>query len=53
VTFHYVRSDGDHLAFEGKVGAATLSVQTERLRADQTMLGSRGFHWISEEPFSR
>jgi uncharacterized membrane protein YphA (DoxX/SURF4 family) len=53
VTFHYIRSDGDHLMFEGKVGTATLSVQTERVKAGQTMLRSRGFHWISEEPFSR
>ncbi|HEX3757316.1 MAG TPA: hypothetical protein VHW23_01360 [Kofleriaceae bacterium] len=53
LTLRYVRTDPDHLTLDGKVGAATLSVQVERLVVDQMLLVRRGFHWINEAPFNR
>ena len=50
---HYVRSAPDHLTLEGKVGAIAMSVQLEKLDVGKSLLMSRGFHWISEEPYNR
>jgi uncharacterized membrane protein YphA (DoxX/SURF4 family) len=49
----YTRIDADHLTMTGKVGAVTLTMQLQRVSAQDMLLVSRGFHWISEEPFSR
>lgn len=53
VVLHYVRGDAAHLTLEGKVGDDSLVMQVERFDPDKTLLMSRGFRWISEEPFNR
>lgn len=35
------------------MGASPLAVQLERFEPRNTLLMSRGFHWISEESFNR
>jgi uncharacterized membrane protein YphA (DoxX/SURF4 family) len=52
-TITYTRLDADHLLLAGKVGSDTLSMQLQRVVARDALLMSRGFHWISEEPFNR
>ena len=53
LVLHYVRHDATHLTLEGKVGGDTLVMQIERFDPDKTLLLSRGFHWINEDPFNR
>jgi hypothetical protein len=53
VVLHYVRRDATHLTLDGKVGGDTLVMQIEHFDPDKTLLMSRGFHWINEDPFNR
>lgn len=53
VVLHYVRHDATHLTLDGKVGGDTLTMQIEHFDPDKTLLMSRGFHWINENPFNR
>lgn len=49
---HYVRLDADHLELTGTVGTQQLRVQGERFKPETMLLLNRGFHWVSETPFS-
>lgn len=53
ITLSYVRRDDDHLDLDGQLGADHVSVQLERLDTRNTLLLTRGFHWINEVPFNR
>jgi hypothetical protein len=53
VSLKYTRIDADHLQLDSAVGTALLSVQLERWTPGQTLLTSRGFHWINEVAFNR
>jgi hypothetical protein len=53
VVLTYTRIDDSHLMLEGHVGAENLSVQLERVDASNMLLTTRGFHWITEQPFNR
>lgn len=52
-TLRYARQDADRLTLEGRVGESTLAIQLQRLELRNTLLMSRGFHWITEESFNR
>ena len=53
LVLHYVRGDATHLTLDGKLGGDALVIQLERFDPDATLLMSRGFHWINENPFNR
>lgn len=44
---------GDELTLTGTISGHTLAVSFHRLVLGDMLLTSRGFHWISEEPFNR
>ncbi|HEY1585848.1 MAG TPA: hypothetical protein VGH63_09195, partial [Polyangia bacterium] len=47
------RRDHDHVTLAGKLAGDEVELQLQRVDADKTLLRTRGFHWISEEPFNR
>jgi uncharacterized membrane protein YphA (DoxX/SURF4 family) len=49
----FVRADRDHFTIEGTIGQDKLAVRVARFEPGKMLLLSRGFHWISEEPFNR
>src|SRR5262249_36615013 len=51
--FKYVHVDRGHVKLEYQRGAVAIVMQLERFEARDTVLMSRGFHWINEIPFSR
>jgi hypothetical protein len=53
IVFHYTRVDADHVTLDGKIGPEHLVVELARTRTETMLLVTRGFHWISEEPFNR
>ena len=53
IVFHYARVDADHLMLDGSLGHAHLVVALARVHTETMLLVTRGFHWISEEPFNR
>lgn len=50
---NYAQPDAQHLVLTGHLGGESLEVCLHRTTQTQFLLTSRGFHWISEEPFNR
>ena len=53
LVLHYARGDARHLTLDGKLGGDAVVIQLEYFDPDKTLLKSRGFHWINENPFNR
>ena len=53
IVFSYTQPDPRHVTLDGRLGDQALTVDLERLDTDHMVLGSRGFHWISEQPYNR
>jgi hypothetical protein len=52
-TLSFTRPDPDHLELRGEVRGARIEVQLHRVDPSQSLLVSRGFHWINEFPLNR
>lgn len=52
-TFGYEEIEPDRFRFEGEFEGARLVFVTKRRDRDDFLLTSRGFRWISEDPFNR
>ena len=53
-TLSYVRSTGDTLELTGQIGPGGLAVELARSEPRKnSLLMSRGFHWVNEAPFNR
>jgi hypothetical protein len=53
IKLNYSQPDAQHLALTGHLGGKSLEVRLHRTAQTQFLLTSRGFHWISEQPFNR
>ena len=49
----YASPDAAHVVLDGRVDGAPLVVRLKRIEPSQSLLVSRGFHWIQEFPFNR
>ncbi len=49
----YSLPDPDHLVLRGSLNGKPLEAQAHRVNTKGFLLTSRGFHWISEDPFNR
>ena len=47
------RADHDHVTLAGTLGGDTIELRLRRLETSKMRLKTRGFHWISEEPYNR
>jgi len=47
------RVDHDHVTLAGKLAGDDVELQLQRVDTGKSLLRTRGFHWISEEPFNR
>ena len=52
-TLHFTIPDADHLMLEGTLDGAPVEMGLERRRDADSPLLNRGFHWITEHPYSR
>ena len=52
-TLRYTMPDADHLVLAGTLDAATVEMTLERRKDADSPLLSRGFHWITEHPYTR
>ncbi|HEY0193949.1 MAG TPA: hypothetical protein VGC42_22685, partial [Kofleriaceae bacterium] len=52
IDLRYTRRGPVHLQLDGNVDGAQISAELEWIDLDGLPLVSRGFHWISEEPFN-
>jgi hypothetical protein len=50
---HYLRPDKDHLILTGNFFKDTIHVTLKKKNLNEFLLISRGFHWISEQPYNR
>lgn len=53
ITLDYTRTSPDRFLLAGKLDGADLSVTLRRADERKLLLPTRGFHWISEQPFNR
>lgn len=53
IKLNYAQPDAQHLVLTGRLGGGSLEVRLHRTAQKQFLLTSRGFHWISEQPFNR
>ena len=51
--FTYEKPDEQHLVLRGNLEHVPVVFSFHRFSANQLLLTSRGFHWISEDPFNR
>ena len=47
------RVDHDHVTLAGKLAGDDVELQLQRVDPAKSLLRTRGFHWITEEPFNR
>lgn len=52
-TLRYAIPDADHLVLAGMLDGAPIELNLEKRRDADSPLLSRGFHWITEHPYSR
>jgi uncharacterized membrane protein YphA (DoxX/SURF4 family) len=52
-TLHYVRAAPDRLTMDGNMDGQAIRMQMQLLERNQSLLVSRGFHWIQESPYNR
>jgi hypothetical protein len=52
-TLDYEREGDDRLRLSGDFAGARLDARLERMRPGDTLLMTRGFHWVNETPFNR
>jgi hypothetical protein len=52
-TLRLSHRDSDHFTIEGKLAGDQLQVELERYQKANTLLLTRGFHFINEVPFNR
>jgi hypothetical protein len=53
IGFRYSHPDADHLQIDATIDGAKISARLDRLVSTSYPLTSRGFHWISEQPFNQ
>jgi hypothetical protein len=51
--FTYSQPDAQHLILRGNLDGKAFTAEFHRFDASHFLLVSRGFHWISEDPFNR
>ena len=53
IKLNYSQPDAQHLVLTGHHGGESFEVRLHKTAQTQFLLTSRGFHWISEQPFNR
>jgi hypothetical protein len=48
----YQRPDNDHLVLTGTIDRRPVELRFHRFNPEQFLLTTRGFHWISEDPYN-
>jgi hypothetical protein len=48
----YQRTDNDHLLLIGTIDRRPVELRFHRFNAEQFLLTTRGFHWVSEDPYN-
>jgi hypothetical protein len=52
-SFHFERAGNDQLTMAGEMDGARVQLRLHLQERSKLMLVSRGFHWVSEQPFGR